>query len=311
MLEIRNITLEGCDASGKSTLYSNIHRATKFRWNIQDRSQLSMLCYARQFGRGDEAIRKWRGELNDFLLDLNNRLIVLLPDFQVIAQRLQARGDEFRDIDSLKVLHSIFEEEVARLGDRPNVLFVREPLSPEDLTNHCVTWLSKAELLEPLGAAREVKQLAESLPSKEAVGCRFSFTIDPTSLSVPDASILRHPPEEVYYAKILAGVLQNIDDELAGKNEYGVKQDAYTTRRFIFTQSSCISLVHTVLRGDSLRMRVYCRSSDTRNTFSYDFQFICYLYSRVYSKLAARCGWSYPARGKFTIDVELGSAHIP
>lgn len=310
MLEIRNVTLEGCDASGKSTLYSNIHRATKFRWNIQDRSQLSMLCYARQFGRSEESIRKWRDELNDFLLDLNNRLIVLLPDFQVIAQRLQARGDEFQDIDSLRVLHNLFEEEVNLLGSRPNLLVIRDPLSPNDLTDRCVAWLSKAELLEPLGAAREVAELTAALPNREGVGCRFKFTIDPTSISVPDASILRHPPEEVYYAKILSKVLQNIDDELEGRNEYCKKQDPYTTRRFIYTQDSCISLVHTVLRGDSLNMRVYCRSSNAKDTFPYDFQFICYLYSRVYAKLAARCGWSYPPRGKFTIDVEMGSAHV-
>lgn len=311
MLSIRNITLEGPDASGKSTLYSNIHRATKFRWNIQDRSQLSMLCYARQFERGKAAVQKWRSELDAFLLDLNNRLIVLLPDFRVVSQRLQARGDEFQDVDSLMVLHSLFEEEVDRLGSRPNLLVIREALSPDELTDHCVSWLSRIELIEPLGVAREVHQLAGALKSREAVGCRFQFTIDPTSLSVPDASILRHPPEEVYYSKILAGVLQNIDDELAGRNEYEKKQDPYTTRRFIFTQDSCISLVHTTLRGDALNMRVYCRSSNTQDTFPYDFQFICYLYSRVYSKLATRCGWSYPPRGKFTIDVELGSAHIP
>jgi len=311
MLQIRNITIEGCDASGKSTLYSNIHRATKFRWNIQDRSQLSMLCYARQFNRGDAAVSRWRSELNDFLLDLNNRLIVLLPDFSVIAQRLQDRGDEFQDLDSLRVLDALFEEEVRRLGSRPNVLVVRDPLPPDELTAHCVAWLSKTELLEPLGAAREINQIAQSSPSREAVGCRFRFTIDPTSLTVPDASILRHPPEEVYYAKILAGVLQNIDDETAGKNDYKKEQDPYATRRFIFTQDSCISLVHTMLRGDSLNMRVFCRSSNTRDTFPYDFQFICYLYSRVYARLASKCGWSYPPRGNFTIDVEIGSAHIP
>ena len=311
MLEIRNVTLEGPDLSGKTTLYSNIHRSTKFKWNIQDRSQLSMLCYARQFNRGDSEVERWRRELRSFLLDLNNRLIVLLPDFQVITQRFEMRGDDVQDIESLSTLHGIFCEEVDRLGDAPNILVLRDAtLAPEDLAKTCVKWLSKTETATPLGVAREVLQLAETMPDKEAAGCRFRFTLDPTSQPVTNAYILQHPPEEAYYTKILSGVIQNIDDEMKGKNEYGVKQNISTTRRFIFTQDSCISLIHTMVRGSSINMKVYCRSSDVCRTFPYDFQFICYLYSRVYSKFAASCGWKNPPLGGCTIDVELGSAHI-
>jgi hypothetical protein len=306
MLKIRNVTLEGPDLSGKSTLYSNIHKSTKFKWNIQDRSQLSMLCYARQFERGDAEVERWRRELKSFLLDLNNRLIVLLPVFQVIAQRLSERGDEVQDIRSLRTLHSIFEEEVTRLGNPPNLLVIRDEISTDELTRTCVNWLARVAL--------QVQQLASSMKDQEAAGCRFQVNIDTMNRVSPDDSVLRHLPEEVYYAKILSGVLQNIDDELKGKNEYGVKQDPYTSRRFIFTQDSCISLIHTMLRGDALNMKVYCRSSDVKNTFPHDFGFICYLYSRVYAHLASRMGWNSDlsnARGNFTIDVELGSAHIP
>lgn len=309
MLSIRNITLEGTDCSGKSTLYNNIHRATKFKWNIQDRSQLSMLCYARQWGRDADAAR-WRRELNDFLLDLNNRIVVLLPDFQVTAQRLQARGDEFQDIESLRILHGIFKEETALIDTRPNVLVVRDALGPIELSSHCVQWLMRPDHLNLLGVAAEVRRLAEASPGREARGCRFQLSVEPDEFSVADAAPMRHPPEEVYYSRILASVLQNIEDELAGRNEYCSKQDPYTTRRFIFTQDSCISLVHTMLRGSELNMRVYCRSSNVEDTFHHDLQFIYYLYSRVYSRLAARMGWSKPARGVFTINVEMGSAHI-
>jgi thymidylate kinase len=310
MLVIKNVVLEGPDCSGKSTLYSNIHKSTKFKWNIQDRSQLSMLCYARQFNRGDSEVARWRRELKTFLLDLNNRLIVLLPDFQVIAQRLSERGDDVQDIESLRTLYSIFKEEIDRLGQAPNLLVVRNPMTPHDLMQHCVFWLTKAETLSPLNVAREVRQLAGTMPNREAVGCKFQLTVDPSDLTCTDSAVMRHPPEETYYAKILAGVIQNVEDEIAGRNEYCSKQDQYRTRRFIFTQSSCISLVHTMLRGDSLNMKVYCRSSNVEETFRHDLQFICYLYGRVYARLATKCGWSLPPRGVFTIDVELGSAHI-
>lgn len=312
MLEIRNVTLEGPDLSGKTTLYSNIHRATRFKWNIQDRSQLSMLCYARQFNRGEAEVERWRRELKLFLLDLNNRLIVLLPDFQVIAQRFAMRGDDVQDIESLKALYKIFSEEVTRLGEAPNVLVLSDATqNPEALAQSCVKWLSETESVTPLGVAREVLQLSETMPNKEAAGCRFRFTLDPTSQPVTNAYILQHPPEEAYYSKILSGVIQNIEDELKGKNEYGVKQNIGTTRRFIFTQDSCISLVHTMVRDNSINMKVYCRSSNVSETFPYDFQFICYLFSRVYVKFAALSGWHRLPAGGCTIDVELGSAHVP
>lgn len=311
MLKIKCVLLEGPDCSGKSTLFSSIHRSTDFRWNIQDRGQLSMLCYARQSRRGTDIIDRWRRELDSFLLDLNNRLVVLLPDFQVIAQRLQTRGDEFQDIDSLRVLYDIFEEEVGRLGARPNLLVLREAKTPQDLARDSVQWLQAPESLDPTGVSREILQLVTSLPSREAVGCRFQLSPTSSLILSDDSSVLRHLPEEAYYTKILSGVLQNIEDEIRGRNEYGTAQDPDSTRRFIYTQDSCISLVHTLLRSDSLLMRVYCRSSNVRDTFPHDFNFICYLYSRVYSHLARHCGWSHPPRGNFLIDVEMGSAHIP
>lgn len=311
MLKIKCVLLEGPDCSGKSTLFSNVHRSTDFRWIIQDRGQLSMLCYARQFRRGLDVVDRSRRELDSFLLDLNNRLVVLLPDFQVTAQRLQVRGDEFQDIDSLRILHDIFEEEVGRLGDRPNLLVLREANPPRDLAYDSVQWLQAAESLDPSGVSQEVLKLVTSLPRREAVGCRFQLSPSNPLILTDNSSALRHPPEEAYYAKILSGVLQNIEDEIRGRNEYGMSQEPGSTRRFIYTQDSCISLVHTLLRGDSLLMRVYCRSSNVRDTFPHDFKFICYLYSRVYSHLARHCGWSYPPRGNFLIDVEMGSAHIP
>ncbi|NDC39186.1 MAG: hypothetical protein EBZ48_14255 [Proteobacteria bacterium] len=324
MLRIKNVTLEAPDLGGKTTLCGNIHRATGFRWSITDRSLLSDICYTRQFGRGEDRAANFRSDLRRWLLDLNNSLIVLLPPVQVLEQRYLLRGDEVQDIESLRVLHRIYEEEVSRIAPAgfqppPNVLVIREPLSPEDLTEKCVSWLTSREAQSPIEVASQVEVLAASSPSREAVGCRFVFSPDPRSLEpgvslsshMTSPSVMQWPPEEAYYAKILSHVMQNIEDEIAGRNEYSRKQDVYTTRRFIYTQDSCISLIHTTLRRDTLTMRVYCRSSDVKSTFKHDFQFICYLFSRVYARFRDRCGWSGTPRGNFVIDVEIGSAHIP
>ena len=103
-IPVNYVLLEGTDLSGKTTLYNNIHRETRFEWNIQDRSALSMLCYARQYGRDPSP---WRDQLRDEINNLNNRHVVLMPDMDIILRRLQDRGDEFQDAKSILELRDL------------------------------------------------------------------------------------------------------------------------------------------------------------------------------------------------------------
>ena len=75
MNPINMITLEGPDLSGKTTLYETIHKLSDYRWNIQDRSALSMLVYARLYGRNDyHHVENLKAEL----ANLNNIMILML-----------------------------------------------------------------------------------------------------------------------------------------------------------------------------------------------------------------------------------------
>ena len=74
---IRYVIVEGPDLSGKTTFIGQLHKATDFRYNIQDRSCLSMLCYARQYNRDIEAQKQF---LREELSDLNNFFVVLLQN---------------------------------------------------------------------------------------------------------------------------------------------------------------------------------------------------------------------------------------
>ena len=69
------IFIEGPDCSGKTTLYEMIHKETGYKWNIQDRSSLSMLVYAKLYKR-DTFIEVER--LHKELNDLNNKIVILL-----------------------------------------------------------------------------------------------------------------------------------------------------------------------------------------------------------------------------------------
>ena len=69
---INQITLEGPDLSGKTTLYQQIHEASNYCWNIQDRSSLSMIVYARLYGRNDyfhvEALKRDLSNFNNVMI---------------------------------------------------------------------------------------------------------------------------------------------------------------------------------------------------------------------------------------------------
>lgn len=312
MFNIKNVVLEGPDLSGKTTLYNNIHRLTGFTWNVQDRSHLSMLCYARQYNRGTDVVDRWRDELKEYLLCLNNRLIVLLPDISVVTQRLHERGDDFQNAESLMSLHAIFAEEVSRIEKMPNVYIFRGELPALVAAEKCVQWLMKSKQLNIEGIGSELSQMLSLSPVTDEVVCaNLQLVPLPNDSLVNNSEVMRYPPEEAYYAKILSNVLTNIDDEICGRNEYSKSQQPLTTRRFIFTQDSCISMIHTILRDECLYMNVYCRSSNIRDTFTHDLQFIYYLFGRIRARLVRSVSdsISFPAKSK--INITVGSAHIP
>ena len=312
MIRIENITLEGPDLAGKTSLYSSLHKKTGYRWDIRDRSFLSMVCYARQFNRGEDFVDECRQRLHKFLSCLNNQLIILLPSVDVLVERYRSRGDDIQDEESLVSLHTIYEEEVdrLRLWKFPNVLVHREVVEKSDTVARCLEWLESIESNHTHSIPSDIINAVLSSRPYEIPGFSFRAHIDTSDVRVLDRSVMEHPPEEVYYAKILQGVLSCISKEISGINEYRKPQDPLATRRFIYTQDSCISLIHTMIRGSTLRMRVFCRSSDVENTFEYDFKFLCYLLTRVVKHIDRLSPGSLSGVKNHILDVELGSAHI-
>jgi len=108
-LPIRYVIVEGPDLSGKTTFIRQLHKATGFYYNIQDRSCLSMLCYAKQYSRDIETQKQF---LREELSDLNNFFVILLPSEEVLLDRLAFRGDEFQNASSVVTLRKLFEESI-------------------------------------------------------------------------------------------------------------------------------------------------------------------------------------------------------
>ena len=301
MIDLHTVTIEGPDLSGKTTLYNKLHARSKFAWNIQDRGELSMLCYARLYNR--DTVADWRRKLHRHLDDLNNHVIILLPNWDVLEERYRLRGDEIQDLTSLSQLHAIFCEEAQMLQNLTTVSVYDEVRNPSDLADDCLADLGKRVSMDIWGVGDSIYKHVLGSGDNERSPVQFVLTADGTFPGA-DASIMSHPPETEYYCKILSGVINNIVLEVNGVNNQSIRQAPETTRRFIFTQDSCISLIHTMLRDEDLRVSVFCRSSDVEKTFGYDLAFLYYMMSEVHARL------ELPASTKCRLEVTLNSAHI-
>jgi hypothetical protein len=300
LLETGNVTIEGPDLSGKTTLYNEIHRETGFQWNIQDRSTLSMLVYARLYNRD---VPKWRRKLRSELSNLNNRLILLRPSWNTVVQRYHHRGDEIQDRDSLERVYKLFQEEGDNILSLPTVIVPNlSGASSEEITHECCDSLRRLENVTPHRLGELVRDFVECSSSDEVSPIQFTVS-DQWPFHLADRGIMSDPEEADYYDKIMVGVLDNIDRELRGENEYNKPQDL-TTRRFIFTQDSCISLIHTMFRNSILNVHAVCRSSDVVNTFTSDVRYLHYLSTVIHKKL------NLEETVPMHLHVRMHSAHV-
>ena len=299
LLETDNVIIEGPDLAGKTTLYNEIHKMSGYQWNIQDRSTLSMLVYARLYNRDDS---KWRRKLWSELANLNNRFILLRPSWDTLVRRYEKRGDEIQDLASLERVNCLFREEGDRIAQLPNVITPCEETPWEEIAQECCDDLWNLENINPQYLGDIVRDFVLESPTDEVSPIQFTVT-DQWPFRMADPDVMNDPDESDYYANIHRGVMTNIDRELSGDNEYSVPQDL-TTRRFIFTQDSCISLIHTMFRSGVLNVHAICRSSDVVNTFTSDVKFLHYLSTAIHTKLKLLS--SVPIR----LNVRMHSAHV-
>tara|TARA_B100000131_G_scaffold323267_1_gene381189 strand:- start:910 stop:1821 length:912 start_codon:yes stop_codon:yes gene_type:complete len=291
----KQLILEGPDLVGKTTLYDALHKATCFKWNIQDRSTLSMLCYAILYGRDEEEHRR---RLSEELNDLNNRMIILIPDIKIIEERYHTRGDEFQDLSSLRELHKIFSTEAKKIQKRPTVMCIRENVSVETIVNYTMEWSYAIESCLPTHVGEVIRDTLHA-SSEDELTLRASLMM-PSAL--PDNSILDHEYEGEYYKKILKETQTVIDNELAGNNPYNIPQ-TLGSRRFIYHSDTCISNLHFMPRGDVLTLHAILRSTDVDRNGSIDLEFLEFLTKHVYKLLDLKAD-------KIMINVTLNSAHI-
>ena len=299
MFEVNTVILEGPDLSGKTTLYNKLHKISGYRWNIQDRSTLSMVCFARQFNRSDKSLRK---NLEKELCNLNNKLVVLMPSFDTIKKRYEERGDEIQTLESLRDLYKIFNEEISLIKDLPNVFVIRESkVSVVGITRQVFDFLEGHESKTPAMIGDDIsKFLRNAVKNEYVIDLSFSGKIKKDE--DPPADILKDEREGHYYTEILWEFENIIKKELAGINPYNQPQDM-SSRRFYYSSDSCISSIHFMPRNDILRCCVCFRSTDSVKNADIDLSFVDYLIHKLGGKYFYNCN---------THDtmIRMNSAHI-
>jgi thymidylate kinase len=303
LLRISDITLEGPDLSGKTTLYSKIHKATGFKWNIQDRAEISMAIYSEMYDRSDTHV--WWERVHKKLANLNHRYIILLPSEDLLLERYASRGDEIQNEESLLDLSKRFREAASELRKYPTCIVVNITKENQfSVSARALGYLRKAEDMSTSEICMEALSAASASVNQEVTG--LSFTLDVTNFKDFKYHVLKYEKEKRYYERITDSYLETISNELAGKNEYNHPENSEKSRRFVYTDPSCISYINTQVREASMTMSVVCRSTDVRDTFFYDLSFLQILSSKIKKILLKTCEIS-----RVIINVRLDSAHIP
>lgn len=293
---IEKIILEGPDLSGKTSLYESLHSSTNYEWNIQDRSSLSMLCYAKQYNR---SIEKHKRFFKKELTNLNNRVIILLPDEKTLLSRLRNRGDDKQDADSIINLKRIFEIEAEKVENLPNVLVIRDNLGIESLTNKVKEWLESSEDVNSFDIGTWLGEFALNSESKENTIC---FEFEGNIQKDFDKSILSDPKEGKYFSEIYQDFRHVIYKELLGLNEYGKPQTSQS-RRFYYASRSCISSLHFKPRGTHLEFLCCLRSTNALENGVLDIPFLEFLVHTIGSEYFLECK-------DYRVAVNMNSAHL-
>jgi len=299
---INYIFIEGPDCAGKTTLYELIHKESSYQWNIQDRSALSMLIHAKYYGR---STFKHIEQLKRELYNLNNQMIICLPDWNIIADRFNKRGDPIQNMMSLHKLYNLFSEAAEEFQHYPNVTVVRNEVDKhlvQSLVNqyHALERKSvhhlRDSMLQIIGTSAANQQ-------QEVIGLNFVH-YDTGDFADINETMLTYENEKEYYQKIEKEVFKKIKAEIQGQNEYE-RKEGLKSRRFIYTDDTCISLAHFLIRDGYMDAKFFLRSSNVKDTLRYDLNFIKHLSREVFQYFKCDRQGDY-----CKIEVLVNSGHV-
>jgi len=293
----QNLFIEGPDCAGKTTTIRKIHNLSNYRWHIHDRSQVSRKVFAELYERKNSNINS---DFHFEISNLNNRFVFLLPPFETIEERFLKRGDDLhQDLTSIKNVYDAFSEECEGLFSFPNVIVCREENTDSiSETISCSLTLTERCMIQEVS-----DQVLDFVRCKGGESYPLKFTLyDNGQFEESNSEILCHESEGDYYRRIFNSFHKKINNELEGKNEYS-RIETHRSRRFVYSDPSCISFIHMAVRDKIMDFHSVIRSTDVKEIFPHDLKFLYYLASTCYDKFEKDCD-------KVRMRFNLNSAHI-
>lgn len=294
---VNTVFVEGPDCSGKTSLINQIHRDTNYRWHIMDRSQVSRKIFNNFYGR---ELLNVNDSLRFEISNLNNLYFILLPSFSVIRERFEKRGDEIHDLDSLFGVYNEFRKFSEVLRGSPNINIFSFHPGLEEFSKSVCSIIDLQEKMRLSDISRYVEQFVR-YKKNEAYPLQLTL-YDDGKFEEASPLCMSYEPESDYYEKIYSSLHNKITQELAGENEYQ-RVESEMSRRFVYTDDSCISFIQVGVREGVMDFHVVIRSSNVKDTFYHDLKFLYYLGSTCFERFSSYCS---KARFRFN----LNSAHI-
>jgi len=291
-LEVLKVCIEGVDCSGKTTLWNKIHKNTKYRWKLEDRSFVTMLVYS-QFRQDPKSLDYERQLFND-LSNLNVKYVIIDPAWDLVESRFRVRGDDVYNLRDLKEIHSLYHNVVKRISGFPNVLVFDGTEDSNEAARRVDEWLKEQNQVSISSLVKIIQQRAAATESGEVSPLRFT--------AIESGEFLEDEPRILNYSwvsdnfpavkaatveefnKMYEELMNTVDKELKGENIYNTPQ-TLSSRRFVFTQNACVSFIQAMVRGGDLRFYVTCRSSHVYDVFPADIRLLYHMCKSVHKKL--------------------------
>lgn len=312
-LETLKVCIDGVDCSGKTTLWNKLHKLSNYRWKLEDRSFVTMVVYAKLHGR--KKIRDYERQLMNDLSNLNNKYVLINPSWEVVESRFHSRGDDLHDLEAMRKIHAIYAELISKVSKFPNVLVLTEE-NPEDAAKKAHEWLLSQNDIDVNGLISLIQQRVRAEPTGEVSPLRFSFLesgdFPEDEPRILDVNYIRenHPaikPATVSeFNEMIEGFSDIVDKELRGDNLYG-RKESVTSRRFVFTQNSCVSFIQAMIRDEMLKFYVTCRSSHVIDIFPADIRLMYHMAKIIRDKLKV---FGLGQEAKTLFEFTLNSAHV-
>ena len=199
--------------------------------------------------------------------------------------------------ESIQELYKIFNHTV-RFGfgrDLPNILILED----QELEEKISLINNRLQELELTKASELIRSIVVSSGRNELVDVSCITDVRKEGY---DINALDFPQEKEYYASISSKLLEKIQKEFLGLNSVK-KPQKHDSRRFIYTDDSCISMIHFLWRDNILNVSAVLRSSNVIKTLWADYEFLKYLCDKVSNEMQLK-------NSKIELNIQIRSAHI-